>query len=108
LLIGTVTGFAMVWYVATATDISWPWYCLIGAVTNFVVSSVASIVLEGRKTTWSPYTIKGQKEKFRAEGLQEKDGGWYLVPGRVDRFSYLLLVFFVAVIAFLALFDHLV
>lgn len=108
LLIGTVTGFGMVWFVATQTDIAWPWYCLIGAATNFGVSTVASIALEGRKTTWSPYSIKGQKEKFRTEGMPEKDGKWFLVPGRVDRFSYLLLVYFVAVIAFLALFDYLV
>jgi len=72
------------------------------------INQTKRYVLFCRKTTWSPYTIKGQKEKFRAEGLTEKDGKWFLVPGRVDRFSYLLLVFFVAVIIFLALFDHLV
>jgi SSS family solute:Na+ symporter len=108
LLVGTVTGFAMVWFVAAKTDIAWPWYCLIGAATNYGVSSIASILLEGVKKTWSPYTIRGQKEKFRAEGMDEKDGYWFLVPGRVDRVSYLLLVYFVAVIAFLALFDYLI
>jgi SSS family solute:Na+ symporter len=108
LLIGTVTGFVIVWYVATRTDIAWPWYCLIGATTNYVISTLASIALEGRKSAWSPYSIKGQKAAFRDEGRPEKDGNWYVVPGRVDRFSYLLLAFFAAFIIFLLLFDYLV
>lgn len=108
LLVGTLTGFGMVWYVATHTDISWPWYCLIGAATNYGVSTLASLLLEGRKREWSPYSIKGQKAAFRSEGRPEKDGRWYRVPGRVDPFSYLLLVFFIAFIAFLALFERFV
>lgn len=106
LLVGTVIGFAVVWYVSANTDIAWPWWCIIGAASNFVISTVASILLDGFQKTWSPYSIKGQKDKFRKEGLAEKDGGWYLVPGRVDKFSYLLLVYFAAVILFLAFFEQ--
>lgn len=105
LLIGTAVGFGVVWYVAMHTDIAWPWYCLIGAVSNFVVSSLASIALEGRKRSWSPYTIRGQMEKFRAEGLPLKDGGWYRVPGKVDGLSYVLLLFFVLIVVGLVLFE---
>lgn len=108
LLVGTAVGFAVVWYVATHTDIAWPWYCLIGAVTNFAVSSLASIVMDGFKSEWSPYSIRGQKDMFRKKGLQEKDGGWYLVPGRVDRLSYVLLGFFLLVIVSLLLFERLI
>jgi SSS family solute:Na+ symporter len=107
LLVGTLFGFLIVWYVATNTDISWPWYCLIGAVGNAVFSIAASIILGGFQKTWSPYSIKGQIEKFRVEGWEEKENGWYLVPGRVDRASYGLLVFFVLVIGSLMLFEHL-
>jgi SSS family solute:Na+ symporter len=106
LLVGTVIGFAVVWYVSANTDIAWPWWCIIGAASNFVISTVASILLDGYQESWSPYSIKGQKDKFRKEGLPEKDGGWYLVPGRVDKTSYLLLAFFAAVILFLALFER--
>jgi SSS family solute:Na+ symporter len=106
LLVGTVIGFAVVWYVSANTDIAWPWWCIIGAASNFVISTVASILLDGFQKTWSPYSIKGQKDKFRKEGLAEKDGGWYLVPGRVDTFSYLLLAYFAAVILFLAFFEQ--
>lgn len=105
LLVGTAFGFGMVAYVYFFTSIAWPWYCLIGAASNFLISTLASLFIDGRQAQWSPYTIRGQKEKFRAEGLAEKDGKWYLVPGRVDKISYILLVYFVGVIAFLAFFE---
>jgi len=106
LLIGTAFGFAVVAYAGLQTDIAWPWYCLIGATSNFVVSTIASILIDGWQKTWSPYTIKGQLDKFRNEGLEEKDKGWYLVPGKVDKVSYILLAYFALVIGFLAAFEH--
>jgi SSS family solute:Na+ symporter len=108
LLVGTAVGFGVVWYVATGTDLAWPWFCLIGAVTNITVSILASILIDGFQKNWSPYSIKGQLEKFRTEGLEEKENGWYLVPGRVDKVSYLLLVFFVLVVGFLLLFEYMI
>ena len=108
LLVGIVAGFVMVWYVATQTDIAWPWFCLIGATVNIVVSISASLIIDGRQATYSPYTVKGQIEKFRVEGKAEKDGGWYLVPGKVDKISYLLLVFFAATVLFLFLFERMI
>jgi SSS family solute:Na+ symporter len=104
-LVGTGVGFLVVWYVATHSDIAWPWYCLIGATTNFTVSLVASLLLDGRQTEYSPYTVRGQILEFKATGRATKDQGWYRVPGKVDRVSYLLLVFFVAVMVFLYLFQ---
>ena len=108
LLVGTVTGFLVVWWVAVNTDVAWPWYCLVGAVSNLGVSLLASLLIDGRQETWSPYTVRGQIEHFRREGLVEKDGGWYRVPGRVDRISWWLLVFFAAVLLFLYLLQTLV
>jgi len=108
LLVGTAVGFLVVWYVATNTDIAWPWYCLIGAVTNMTVTTLASIIIDGFQKTWSPYSIRGQMAKFRDEGLEEKQEGWYLVPGKVDKISYLLLVFFVLIVAFLMLFEQMI
>jgi len=108
LLVGVVAGFVMVWYVATQTDIAWPWFCLIGATVNIVVSISASLIMDGRQATYSPYTVKGQIAKFRAEGRAEQDRGWYLVPGKVDKISYLLLAFFAGTVLFLFLFERLI
>jgi SSS family solute:Na+ symporter len=107
-LVGTLTGFLVVWAAATNTEIAWPWYCAIGALTNVVVSTIASIVIDGFQKEYSAYTVKGQIAKFKAENLTEKDGGWFLVPGKVDPIAWWLIVFFVAVMLFLGLFDYLI
>ncbi len=105
LLVGVAVGFVMIWYLATQTDVAWPWYCLFGGGVNIVVSLLASRLIDGPQTEWSDYSIRGQQARFREEGRPEKEGGWYLVPGRVDKVSYLLLVFFAATILFLWLFQ---
>ena len=108
LLVGVAVGFIMIWYLATQTDIAWPWYCLFGGGVNIVVSLIASRLIDGAQAEWSEYTIRGQQRKFREEGLPEKEGGWYLVPGKVDKVSYLLLVFFALTILFLYSFEALI
>ena len=108
LLVGVVVGFAMVWYLATKTDIAWPWYCLFGGGVNIIVSLLASRIIDGKQTEWSEYSIKGQQRKFKEQGLPEKEDGWYLVPGKVDKVSYLLLVFFALTILFLFLFQRMI
>jgi len=104
-LVGTALGFVMVWFIANHTDIAWPWYCLIGATTNIVITILASVLIDGASKEYSPYTIRGQIKKFAEEGREEKQEGWYLVPGKVDKVSYLLLLFFAATMLFLFLFG---
>jgi solute:Na+ symporter, SSS family len=80
---------------------SWPWYCLIGAAVNIGASIPLSILLTGYQKEWSEYSIPGQKKMFKDKGMPEKDGGWYLVPGKIDKPLYALLVFFALTVAFL-------
>ncbi len=94
LLVGVVAGFAVVWTVAATTTIAWPWYCLIGATANVAVSLPVSLLLDGRQAEWSPYSVPGQLARYRAEGRSEKEAGWFVVAGRVDTMSYVLLGFF--------------
>jgi solute:Na+ symporter, SSS family len=108
LLVGVVVGFVAVWYVATQTDIAWPWYCLVGAGVNMFVARVASHLIDGPQQQWSPYSVRGQQQKFIEQGLAQTDGGWYLVPGKIDRVSYLLLAFFALTVLSLFLFEKLV
>nr|WP_298413716.1 sodium/solute symporter [uncultured Halomonas sp.] len=103
LLIGVVAGFVAVWIAATQTDIAWPWYCAIGAIVNIPISIGASLLLDGRQSELSPYTIKGQKQMYRDHGLAAKEDGWYRIPGKVDPISWLLVVFFFATMVFLYL-----
>ncbi len=108
LLVGTAAAFIVVAYVATVTDVAWPWYCAIGLFVSVIVTLIASWLIDGVQTEYSSYTIKGQIEKFRLERLEEKESGWYRVPGKIDKASYLLLAFFVAIILFLLLFESMI
>ena len=45
---------------------------------------------------------------FHLENRPEKVAGWYQLPGKVDKSSYLLLVFFVLSLAGLWLFQTLI
>ena len=55
---------------------------------------MASVLLDAFQKVPHPYTVEGQKKLFEREGRDEMVDGWYQVPGKVDRRSYWLLVFF--------------
>ncbi|MEP2509299.1 MAG: sodium/solute symporter [Reichenbachiella sp.] len=106
LLIGVAAGMIGVWIIAVTTSIAWPWYCLIGAAINVGVTIPASIMLDGFQKDWSLYSIRAQKAMFKEKGLQEKDNGWYIVPGKIDSASYYLLGFFVISLLFLVAIQY--
>ncbi len=108
LLVGTAAAFIAVALVAAYTDVAWPWYCAIGLIVSVIVTISSSLLIDGRQKNYSPYTVVGQIAKFKQENIAEKENGWYLVPGRVDNSSYLLLVFFVLIVAFLFCFERLI
>lgn len=108
LLVGVAVGFVVVWYVATQTAIAWPWFTLIGATANIIVSWTMSLILDGRQKEWSPYSVPGQIKKYREEGLAEKSDGWYVVPGKVDTISYVMIAYFVVCMGLLYLFNALI
>lgn len=105
LLIGVVAGFACLLYVELYENIAWPWYCALGAVVSIVVAWVSSVLLDGFQSEFSEYTVKGQKRKFERENLEQTKDGWYVVPGRVDRASYLLLGYFLLCVVVLWLME---
>jgi SSS family solute:Na+ symporter len=88
-------------------EIAWPWYVVIGGGINIIVSWIASVLLDGFQKDWHEQTVPGQIRHFRESGKAEKQDGWYLVPGRIDRPLWGLLVVFVAIMLFLYLFGKL-
>ncbi len=62
---------------------------------------IASRLIDGVQTEYNAYTIKGQQQHFPREGLDEKEQGWYRVPGRVDPINYILFGFFLLTLVFL-------
>ena len=65
LLIGTLVSFITVAVCALFTDIAWPWYCAIGAITCLVFSIALSIAFDGYQEDYNEYTIKGQYKKAK-------------------------------------------
>ncbi len=108
LLFGVFVGFMVVWFIATQTDISWPWYAVIGGAVNMSVSYVASLLIDGKQANHSEYTVIGQMQKYEKEQLAQKEGNWYVVPGKVDKPSWYLLGFFFLSIFALWLFNALI
>lgn len=88
-------------------EIAWPWYVVIGGGINIIVSWIASVLLDGFQQDWHEQTVPGQIRHFRESGKAEKQDGWYIVPGRIDRPLWGLLVTFVAIMLFLYLFGKL-
>lgn len=108
LLIGTAASFICVTFVALFTDVAWPWYCAIGLFACVGVSIASSILLDGFQESYSEYSVKGQIAAFEREQRAEKEDGWYLVPGKVDSISYVLLAFFAITVTALMLFEWVV
>lgn len=117
LLIGVLAGFiGMIVFVGFGglagvdglfPQVAWPWYVAIGGVINIVVSWVASIALDGFQKEWHPQSVPGQLKTFHESGAEQKSGGWYIVPGKIDRAAWGLPFMFVGIIAFLMWFGTL-
>ena len=88
-------------------NVAWPWYVVIGGSATIAVTLLASQMLHGSKSDWHEYTVPGQRLRFIREGLPQMQDGWHLVPGRIDRPVWGLLVWFGLIVAFLAYFQTL-
>jgi len=115
LLVGVVAGFLALYVVVMGVPfldwdpptIAWPWYVVIGGAVNIAVSWGASVLIDGFQSEWHEQTVPGQRRRFREQGLSETSDGWYVVPGRIDRVCWGLLVFFALTVLFLSIFATL-
>lgn len=94
LMVGVVAGFLTLWYIEYNLDVAWPWYCAIGGVVTIVIAWISSVMLDGFQPEYAEYSVKGQQALYREKGIPEKQDGWYVVPGKLDRASVWLLVYF--------------
>jgi SSS family solute:Na+ symporter len=105
LLAGVIVGLIAIVLIETNTDIAWPWFSLIGVTVTAPVCWLASIAIDGRRSEHSRHSIPGQLAEFRANNRPLLVDGWYVVPGKVDRASYGLLLFFALTVLGLAVAD---
>ncbi|MEO1041150.1 MAG: sodium/solute symporter [Pseudomonadota bacterium] len=115
LMIGVVSGFVGLFVVVRGLpfigieplDIAWPWYVVVGGSINIAVAWIASVALDGFQNDWHPQTVVGQRAWMLAQNMPQRQNGWYLVPGRVERPVWGLLIFFIVIIAGLSWFGTL-
>lgn len=98
---GFISGFLAVMFVATQMQISWLWNTFIGLGVTILVGYLVSIITGGEAKNVAIYTIKGQKEYFRENNISEMEDGVYVMPGKFEKKSYLLLAFFIVVVVLL-------
>jgi SSS family solute:Na+ symporter len=100
-VIGLVVGVVAVAFFALFTDAFWLWYNLVGFVVTVVAGYAASFVFGSPPKNIDMYTLKGQKQFFLNNKQNEMEGTYYVIPGKYERNSYLLLVYFGLVVAVL-------
>lgn len=87
--------------------IAWPWFVVIGGVVNFVIGWAASILIDGFQADWHEHSVKGVLRRYETEGRSVLQNGWYVVPGKVEKWVWLLPAYFVLTVLFLLWFGSL-
>lgn len=99
--IGAVLGFALTLVFGKLGGFTWMWNSAFGAVVTFVIGYVCSCCLRDKlPENAERYTIQGHRASLRAEGRMTENGV-SLMPLRIDQYSVILLVFFLAQLAVL-------
>ena len=101
--IGFIAGLAVTCAVSF-TSVNWLWYYLVGAVVSYVVGYVASCFVGKNKEGVHELTIRGQREAMIAKGTTE-EGGVSLLPGKMDKYAWILIGFFVIQVIVLIFFT---
>lgn len=106
-LVGVAVSFIVLWYVATFTNVAWPWYAVIGGGVSITIGWAASVGIGGFRNTWHDYSVPGQRKLLADSGKLVDEGGWSRVPGTIDLPLIGLPVFFVVSLGALLYFTSL-
>lgn len=94
-IIGFFAGIAIVTLVALNTHVFWMWYSAVGLIASVVIGYICSLFIGQTPVNIERYTLQGQKQYFQENQLAEKEGDYYVMPGKYERYSYFLLVYVV-------------
>jgi hypothetical protein len=71
----------------------------VGFLVTVIVGYGTSFVLGTKPAAIDMYTLIGQKQHFINNRQAEAEGRYYVIPGKFERNSYLLIVYFCLVVA---------
>ncbi len=98
--LGFIAGIFAVAYMDYHFNFNWGWKSPIGLIVTCVVAYVVSSFTGWEKKAIGQYTFAGQRRQLIAEGRIEEDGV-YVLPGKFEKRSYVLLAFFLFQFLFL-------
>lgn len=102
--IGFVSGILITIYIGSLGLVNWLWNYPIGCAITLAIGYVASLVMNKKQqVNVEEFTIKGQRAKLIAEGETRDKDGTSRLPGILDKYTYILLLFFVVQTVILAL-----
>lgn len=103
--VGFIAGIIATGLVGNFTSVNWGWWNPLGFIVAAGVGYVVSILTGGEKKDITRLTYKGMRKYMMAEG-QEKEDGVYIIPGKFDKSSYILLAVFVLQYVILLALPH--
>ncbi len=98
--LGFIAGIFVVAYMDSQYDFNWGWKSPIGLIVTCVVAYVVSLMTGWEKKEIGQYTYAGQRKRLIAEGRIKEDGV-YVLPGKFEKRSFILLAFFLIQFLFL-------
>ncbi len=98
--IGFAAGVFVVAYMDYSYNFDWGWKSPLGLIVTCLVAYFVSWLTGWEKKVIARYTLAGQRELLIAEGRIEEDGV-FILPGKFEKSSYILLVFFLFQFVFL-------
>ena len=98
--LGFIAGIFVVGYMDYQYEFDWGWKSPLGLIVTCIVAYVVSSLTGWEKKAIAEFTYAGQRKQLIAEGRIKEDGV-YILPGKFEKRSYILLVFFLFQFAFL-------
>jgi SSS family solute:Na+ symporter len=95
-----VAGIVIVAFMDYTYNFDWGWKSPLGLIVTCLVAYVVSSLTGWEKKDITQYTFAGQRKQLIAEGRIEEDGV-YILPGKFEKCSYILLGFFLFQFLFL-------
>jgi len=100
--IGFIAGVIAVAFMDVRFDFDWGWKSPLGLIVTCLVAYLVSSFTGWEKKAVSKYTYFGQRKQLIHEG-RIKENGVYILPGKFEKRSLVLLVFFLFQFVFLYL-----
>ncbi|CAM3720413.1 sodium:solute symporter [Aeromicrobium ponti] len=101
---GFILGIAITIYIGKLGLVNWLWNYPLGFLITFIIGFLASLVFNGQqKDNFKEFTFKGQRAMLIAKGKTNEEDGTSILPGVIDKYTYILIGFFVIQAIILAL-----